>query len=248
MSKVIGGGGYRVHLYIRCTPVPLYAHRNKELHMRNKITTREQSAVRLHIFLDGEVSPSVLYRVAYHGSIEAVEAISDLPAVASRWWRSRKIQEFYTAEKALYDARRDAERKRIEAETIHRIQAEKSGHTDTSGMIDYGVPANQLRKLNQLVNTATDPSEALDALKVIISKQGEIAPEKRETPIRYYRPVTCDRCPLHAMAHEVLQLRASQKYDNLPRIAQEEIDARLREAGRSIVERYVAQLLHKKTI
>lgn len=169
--------------------------------MKNKITIREQSAVRLHIYLDGEVSPSLLYRVAYPGSIDAVEAISDLPAVASRWWRSRKIQDFYTAEKALHDARKDAERKRIEAEAIHRIQAEKAGHTDTAGMIDFSIPENQRKKLNQLINTATDPGEALDALKLIISKQNELAPEeRRESPVRVYLPLSCQDCPLYKKA------------------------------------------------
>ena len=171
------------------------------MQMKNKITIREQSAVRLHIYMDGEVSPSLLYKVAHPGSIETVEAISDLPAVASRWWRSRKIQDFYTAEKALYDARKDAERKRIEAETTTRIQAEKAGHLDRAGLIDFSIPENQRRKLNEIINGTADAGEALDALKVLIAKQGELAPvERKETPVRVYLPLSCSDCPLYAKA------------------------------------------------
>ena len=166
--------------------------------MKNKITIREQSAVRLHIYMDGEVSPTVLYRVAHPGSIETVEAISDLPAVSSRWWRSRKIQDFYTAEKALHDARKDAERKRIEAETINRIQAEKAGHLDRAGLIDFSIPENQRRKLNEIINGTADAGEALDALKLIISKQNELTPEVRREPmVRAYVPLRCYSCPLY---------------------------------------------------
>ena len=164
----------------------------------NKITLREMSAVRLHIYMDGDISPTVLYRVAHPGSIETVEAISDLPAVSSRWWRSRKIQDFFAVEKAHYEARRDAERNRIEAETINRIQAERAGHMDKSGLIDYSIPENQRAKLNELVNGASDPRDALDALKAMIQRQQDIAPvERKGNPVQYYRPLRCGECPLY---------------------------------------------------
>lgn len=173
--------------------------------MKNKITIREQSAVRLHIYLDGDVSPTVLYRVAHPGSIETVEAISDLPAVSSRWWRSRKIQDFYTTEKALHDARKDAERKRIEAETIHRIQAEKVGQTDPAGLIDFSLPENQRKKLNQILNTSEDAGEILDALKLVIGKQSELTPEvRREPPVKVYLPLSCHDCELYKQAKSKL--------------------------------------------
>lgn len=214
--------------------------------MKNKITIREQSAVRLHIYMDGEVSPTVLYRVAHPGSIETVEAISDLPAVSSRWWRSRKIQDFYTAEKALYDARRDAERKRVEAETINRIQAEKAGHLDQSGLIDFSIPENQRAKLNEIINTATDPGEALDALKVIISKQAEIVPERKDKPVRFYLPLDCkEGCPLYQMADDALRLRSGIHYKQYSPAMQAQVDEKLQAGGRAIIEKFVNKLIHR---
>lgn len=167
--------------------------------VKNEITIREMAAARLLVY-GLEKSPARLYQVAHPGALETVAGLSDLPATASRWLRSKKIQAFIETEQAALDAKREKDRKRIEAETLARIQSAKEG-TQLAGHVDYSVPANQLRKLNELINSAGDPSEALDALKVLISKQNELAPEKRtERPIRAYVPITCTECPLYAEA------------------------------------------------
>lgn len=71
--------------------------------------------------------------------------------------------------------------------------------------IDYSDPANQARKLNELVNSADDPGEALDALKVIISTQKadrEAARDKKA--VGAYVPITCYDCPLYLEAKNKL--------------------------------------------
>lgn len=162
-------------------------------------TTRDESAVRLYLYMDGKISPSVLYAVAYPGSIDAVEALVDLPAVASRWWRSKKIQDFYFAEKAVYEAKKDAERKKIESEVMTRINASK-GDIHPHGLTDYTDPRNIRTKLNQLINAAKAPGEVLDAMKLLLARQNEIAPEKNGAQVRAYVPITCSDCPLYAAA------------------------------------------------
>ena len=69
--------------------------------------------------------------------------------------------------------------------------------------VDYSDPKNQAQKLNELVNTASDPGEALDALKVIISSQkaDREAAKERKT-VQVYLPLTCDACPLRQRAKD----------------------------------------------
>ena len=214
---------------------------------KNELTIRERAAALL--FVHGiETSPAKLYAVAYRDSLEAVEALSDISGTASRWIRSKRMREFIQKEAAALDARRAQERKGMEAEIIARLQARTDRSLDGAGLVDYSLPANQLRKLNALINGSKDAGEALDALKVMIAKQTELAPEKKtEKPVRYFRPLVCGDCVLYQMAGEVLQLRAAQNYDTHAPAVQEEIDAKLREAGRAVVERYVDRLLLKKT-
>ena len=67
--------------------------------------------------------------------------------------------------------------------------------------VDYSDPANQMRKLNDLVNTADDSGEALDALKVIISTQkaDKEAARERKTVV-FFTPVKCLDCQMYQKA------------------------------------------------
>ena len=170
----------------------------------NELTPRERAAALL--FAHGiETSPAKLYAVAHAGSLEAVEALADVPATASRWIRSKRISDFIAREKAAVEARREQERKRIEAEVLGRVQAERDDTLAGAGMVDYSDPRNQLRKLNALINGAKDAGEILDALKLMIAKQSELAPEvRREKPTRVYTPLRCHQCPLYIDAEAKL--------------------------------------------
>lgn len=167
---------------------------------KTTLTVREQAAIRLLVLSGGKESPQQLYRIAHPGTLEQVEALSDLPSTASRWLHSARIEKYRAEQEAIFKAKQDADRKRIEDETLHRIQA--TGKKAIDSFVDYSNPANQLAMLNRLLNTAQDPGEILDALKVVIAKQSDLNPDARpETKqVRAYVPITCSECPLYAAA------------------------------------------------
>ena len=149
-------------------------------------------AVRLSVWFPGKLPLPLLYAVSYPGRFEDAQALRDLNAVASRWWRSKKIQDCLTTETATFKAHQDAEESRIKAECVARLSAEKTD--DDRGIIDYSDPSQQRRKLNELIAGSTDPHDQLDALKALMARP-EIAPtERKEKPMRFYLPLSCDRC------------------------------------------------------
>lgn len=165
----------------------------------SELTIRERAAVLL--FVNGiETSPKKLYTIAHPGDLRTVEGLADLPATASRWLRSVRVQKVIASERSACETRKDAERARIEAEVAARNQTSPGGVVPR-GFVDYSNPAAQLNKLNELVNTAADSGEALDALKVLLSRQNDLAPEKRtEKRVRAYLPISCTECPLYLRA------------------------------------------------
>lgn len=213
-----------------------------------ELSEREQAAIRLYLYENEEISPVKLYRTAYAGSLREVDSLKDLPASASRWLRSKKVSKYLDEQRAILNDRKAKERMKIESEAVARIQASATaGKHMIPGFVDYSQPSAQLNKLNELINTASDPGEVLDALKVLLSKQTELAPQKTEKASRFYRPLVCSDCPLYAMAGDVLRLRAAQDYNSHAPGIQAEIDARLREGGRRIIEKYVQLLITKQT-
>ena len=101
-----------------------------------------------------------------------------------------------------------AEKNRTEKTTADKgeensVRTEKAPVLKNSKFVDYSSPAAQRAKLNELINTASDPGEALDALKVIIQGQRadrEAAKEGRVN--RVYLPLTCDSCPMYQKARK----------------------------------------------
>lgn len=171
---------------------------------KNELTKREKAAIRLYVLSEGDVGIADLYAVAYDGDESAVSRIASLPSVASRWWRSQKVTEYFNEQKAAFGARKEKERMRIESECLARTSG-KNKDGQLVNFVDYSKPSNQMAKLNQLINTAQDPDAQLDALKVVIARQQELAPEKR-TPERVhaYLPLRCDSCPLYKKEKEKL--------------------------------------------
>lgn len=167
--------------------------------MQNKyqISEREKAVVRLSLYYPGKVPTPLLYSIAYPGRFADAQALKDLPATASRWWRSKKIQDFLIAETAIYKANAEAQASRIESECIARLN--RADGEQTPRGVDYSRPENQRQKLNELINGATDPHDALDALKTMISRQQEVAPEQRtqNNYMRVYMPLRCYECPLY---------------------------------------------------
>ncbi|MBR5397644.1 MAG: hypothetical protein IK145_07325 [Bacteroidales bacterium] len=161
------------------------------------ITERETAIVRLAVWYPSKMSPSLLYSLAYPGAFSEAQALRDLPAVASRWWRSKKILECLQAETALYNANKDAVEARIESECIARHDSSGDAMHPLRG-VDFSLPENQRAKLNELINGAVDPHDALDAMKLMMSRQQDIAPDQAKKPqVRAYLPLTCSSCPLY---------------------------------------------------
>lgn len=64
--------------------------------------------------------------------------------------------------------------------------------------IDYTDPVAQKAKLNEIIASAKDSGEALDALKVIISGQKDDKQAAKDNQIqRFYTPLQCKECPLY---------------------------------------------------
>ena len=86
-------------------------------------------------------------------------------------------------------------------ELLDNVRTSDEAARKGARIIDYTNPENQTRKLNELINTASDAGEALDALKVII--QGQKADRdaaKEGKTVRAYLPVMCSGCPLYEKA------------------------------------------------
>ena len=132
-------------------------------------------------------------------------SLKALPSAATHWYQSERVRNFIEAERAAYQARKMKERERIEQEVIER---QKEGQTTKKKFVDYSDPVNQRQKLNELINTATDPDEVLDALKVLISQGVKLPPENpngNQRQIRAYLPLNCRECPLYIEAEKKLK-------------------------------------------
>lgn len=124
---------------------------------------------------------------------------------AERWRRRPDII------KAFDDARRAVDSLKQDGRTEEDQTGTKEGGRDDNtrtknskaGRIDYSDPKAQADKLNELVNTAGDPGEALDALKVIIATQKADRDAARDQKtVQFYRPVRCSQCPIYENAQK----------------------------------------------
>ena len=165
---------------------------------KNELTFREKAAIRLYIYTDGDVGIADLYRVAYNGDEAAIARISSIPSVASRWWRSAKVVDYYTREKATYDAKKEKERLQIEREVSARLSSPEKVE------IDYSDPKNVLQKLNTIVNSSSDNGEILDAIRLLIQKQNDLAPARKTEQVqRFFTPVQCRDCVVKKAFHKL---------------------------------------------
>lgn len=176
--------------------------------LNKKLTDRERAAIYLHIFA-GVTDWRLLYAIADNGPTKAPELIDR--SHASKWKNTAKIQDLLrtvTAEKSAIIAD-GIERAKAAAADDDKGAASDSVRTNSpaknqpSKFVDYSSPAAQQAKLNELVNTASDPGEALDALKVIIQGQKADREAAKEGRVqRVYLPISCDSCPLYAKARK----------------------------------------------
>lgn len=125
---------------------------------------------------------------------------TNLAPIVSRWKNSPKISEYLQRLQEEHGALIEKAREEGRQEERGR-NSEPGTRTDKNGadaLIDYSDPQQQRRKLNELVNTAEDQKEALDALKTIIATQKDDREAARERKqIQSYLPMKCKSCPLY---------------------------------------------------
>ena len=124
----------------------------------------------------------------------------------SKWKRTAKVQNYVLyvkRQKALKeeDLIRKAQQQEEEFKSWNDESEkgiERTKKEQTRREIDYTDPNEQRKKLNQLIRDATDPGDALDALKVIITGQRDDRQAAREgRQVRAYLPMICHNCPLY---------------------------------------------------
>lgn len=165
--------------------------------LNNTLSEREKAALYYHLFT-GCKDWREIYLIATDQPINEARKDVNLSAYSSRWKTSGKVQDFLAMERdkrAVWEAR---ERERIEQDIKSAGESVRKDGKQKTGFVDYSNPENQRKKLNELVNSANDPGEALDALKVIISGQKDDRQAAREQKqVRAYLPLTCQDCPLY---------------------------------------------------
>lgn len=173
-----------------------------------KLTTRQQAG--LHALATGLVKTwKEAYLIASDKSTADVENLAALPSLVTRWKQKNDTQQAFKEITNIVNDHDAKNREKGRQEERDRQNAEGSEGTDgqpgrkKAGKIDYSDPANQTAKLNELINTADDPGEALDALKVIIQTQkADRDAAKAQKTVQYYRPLRCNECPLYENARQ----------------------------------------------
>lgn len=169
--------------------------------LNKKLTPPEIAAIYYHVF-GGVKDWILLYAIA--DGIKDPDNINR--STVYKWKNSAKIVDLI---RDLQRTKQDTIQRAIEAAGMNadgtgsekggnNERAEKTRILKNSKYVDYSDPSAQRAKLNELVNTATEPGEALDALKVIISGQrADRDAAKEGRTVRAYLPVSCHECPLY---------------------------------------------------
>lgn len=171
--------------------------------LNNHVSERERAAIYLHVF-GGVNDWRLLYAIANTGDGSIIE--SDVKnKYFSKWHSSLKIKQLIKdTERVKFALLSDVENAAFEKGKRAAFDSVSSSGEQTkrrAAIVDYTDPREQARKLNELVNTATDPGEALDALKVIMQTQKADRDAAREQKVvRAYVPLACAECPLYQRA------------------------------------------------
>ena len=216
--------------------------------MKEELTRREKLALLAYIHGLSN-SPAAIFELACPEQYEA----NKYPAsTATRWLQTKRVSAFVEAEKAALLQRQARHDKAIAERAIAEfVEANGiSGEGEERGPVDYSNPSARKSLLNKIIVASGDDSKTqLDALKLIAAQpegdegEGTSGTTRRKKLVRFFVPETCESCPLHRMAGEVLQLRAEQIYNAASPEAQAQIDKQLRDAGEGIVREYVSKLI-----
>jgi len=173
--------------------------------LNKKLTPREISAIYYHIF-GGCADWVLLYAIA--DGID-VQDIKNRSAVY-KWKNSHKIQDLLSKvqeEKTRLLASAEKAEKRPISDDGDSTHTTTQPQPQNAKFTDFSRPENQFRKLNELVNTATDSAETLDALKVIMSAQKADREAARDgKAVKCYIPISCKDCKLYEKARKKVSL------------------------------------------
>ena len=170
------------------------------------ITEREKAVVRYAIAFE-EKSSLKLYRLAYDGAEKDLNALSSINSIASHWWRSKKIQDYYLEQVDQYKKRlKGIADKAVTDYTSKIATAEANGETVPALSVDYSIPANMIRELNRIIADAgKDDKTKLDAIKVLAAQTSREDGGNGNDIQRFYVSLKCRDCVLYLKAKEELK-------------------------------------------
>lgn len=135
---------------------------------------------------------------------------NNLRPTVSRWKNSAKVVKEYEKQTAELATRAKAGLTIIDNSEGEKLTGcDNKEHTKTrrGAQIDYTRPENQRTLLNDLINTADDQKDKLDALKTIIQAQKDDKQAAKDNQIqRFYTPQRCGTCPLYTKAKNNLTI------------------------------------------
>lgn len=196
---------------------------NTKSNTRN-VTERERAAVRAFVAF-GIKSKITLYKIAYDGTISEAAGFVGLSSIASRWWRSQKIQDCLAEETAAYDAKKKAiAEKAVSDWKAKRASADAGGDGET---VDYTVAENLAAELNRIANDETlDFKTRLDAIKALASFKQETdeLQQAKDQMMRFYVPIRCYQCALYTFARMCDDADVFSRYPELEEIQKKAAD------------------------
>ena len=162
------------------------------------LTDKEKAALHMYVF-GGVDNWQYLYTIAlpkdYNGTKE------NLLQYASRWKGTRKVKDYIQQLTMIKERALRIEREKGFKEGVASVENDRLKRelfANGVGVVDYSNPTNQTKKLNELINTAKDPTETLDALKVLVAMQkADKEGAKEGKQVRAYLPINCTICPLY---------------------------------------------------
>ena len=175
------------------------------------INEREKAALNYHIF-GGCNDWQVLYMIARDSDYNE-DKDKNFTNYVSRWKHTEKVQNYLKElqeRKALQEYRlKESAFAEYQSRETEKDQREGKEHTENGRktQIDYTRPENQRTLLNNLINTADDQKDKLDALKTIIQAQKDDRQAAKDNQIqRFYSPLRCSSCPLYQKANKNLTI------------------------------------------
>ena len=157
------------------------------------LSDRERAAIYMHVY-GGCDNWQLLYSIAQPGELDR----PFIDTQVSTWKNSAKIKGLIRDLTAAKGAQEDEIRKAGYNAGQNDLLDAAGANDAVAGVVDYTKPEEQKKLLNRLIATATEPGEAIDALKIIVAGQKDDRQAAREgRQVRAYLPLLFYQCPLY---------------------------------------------------